>query len=257
MTDEFRRRATDSTALDTRAALTGTLAARDLEAFMLSLLELEQGERIADIGCGRGKQLFVYAEAVGPRGHALGLDVSPESIEHVRRTAQERGLAQVAAVQVDMDAITPAMLDGFDAVVSAYAFYYAQRPVEILAAARAGLRPGGRVLIVAPVAGNNQEFFDILTRHAEIPRNILDSHGFLPDIVLPACRRLFDTAELVPFPNVVTFESPDPLLQWWRSSTFFDERAVDPVTRDVHDAFRTKGAFRLRKEAGAVIARLS
>lgn len=256
MSDQFTRRARDSEALRTRTGVTAALAERDLEAFMLKLLELKEGERVLDIGCGRGKQLFVYAGAVGPEGRVLGIDASPGSIEYVTRMALEGGLNHVAALELDMDALPSAALGPFDAVVSAYALYYAQRPADILTAARKALRQGGRALVVAPTEGNNREFFAILSRYAEIPENIRESHGFLPLVVLPACRRLFDTTTFVSFPNVLTFDSPEPLLEWWRSSTFFHEEALHGVTRDVEEHFQQHGVFKLHKEAGAVLARV-
>ena len=53
---------------------------------------LEQGVRLVDLGCGRGRALIALAERF-PRSTFLGLDLSPAAIAHARE--QSRGLDNV------------------------------------------------------------------------------------------------------------------------------------------------------------------
>jgi trans-aconitate methyltransferase len=43
---------------------------------MLERAQLQQGERVVDIGCGTGASSIALAERVGPSGQVLGIDVS-------------------------------------------------------------------------------------------------------------------------------------------------------------------------------------
>jgi ubiquinone/menaquinone biosynthesis C-methylase UbiE len=44
----------------------------------IQALQLPQGSRGLDAGCGIGLQALLLVEAVGSQGHVTGLDVSPE-----------------------------------------------------------------------------------------------------------------------------------------------------------------------------------
>jgi O-methyltransferase/aklanonic acid methyltransferase len=38
---------------------------------------LPLGARLLDVGCGTGSSLFPAAQAIGPRGYAIGIDICP------------------------------------------------------------------------------------------------------------------------------------------------------------------------------------
>jgi O-methyltransferase/aklanonic acid methyltransferase len=50
---------------------------RPIARGLVAELAPQWGERGVDVGCGRGAVLFPLAEAVGPRGHVTGIDLSP------------------------------------------------------------------------------------------------------------------------------------------------------------------------------------
>ena len=51
------------------------------------------GERVIDIGCGRGAALLPLAAAVGPTGRAIGLDLAPQMVAATASEAAQAGLA--------------------------------------------------------------------------------------------------------------------------------------------------------------------
>jgi ubiquinone/menaquinone biosynthesis C-methylase UbiE len=53
---------------------------------------LQPGHRVADIGCGPGKTTAVLHEIVQPDGIAVGIDASPDRIEHACRSYGRPGL---------------------------------------------------------------------------------------------------------------------------------------------------------------------
>jgi len=48
---------------------------------------LREGETVVDLGSGGGLDVFLAAAKVGPRGRAIGIDMTPEMIELARRNA--------------------------------------------------------------------------------------------------------------------------------------------------------------------------
>src|SRR5207302_2572088 len=56
---------------------------------------LRRGETVVDLGCGGGLDVFLAAGRVGPAGKAIGIDMTPEMIEHARRSAAKQSARNV------------------------------------------------------------------------------------------------------------------------------------------------------------------
>jgi len=56
---------------------------------------LAAGATVVDIGCGAGTDLLLAASAVGPRGRAIGIDMTEPMLRNARAAAAEAGLANV------------------------------------------------------------------------------------------------------------------------------------------------------------------
>src|SRR5438132_7343518 len=50
---------------------------------------LRPGETIVDLGCGGGLDVLLAAAKVGPKGKAVGIDMTPEMIELARKNASQ------------------------------------------------------------------------------------------------------------------------------------------------------------------------
>ncbi|MEX0933113.1 MAG: methyltransferase domain-containing protein [Candidatus Paceibacterota bacterium] len=58
-------------------------------AFMLELLEIQEGERVLDVGSGSGWTTALIASLVGEEGSVLGIEIQPELVEFGRRNIQK------------------------------------------------------------------------------------------------------------------------------------------------------------------------
>ena len=112
---------------------------------VLSLLAVQPGERVLDVGSGPGYLLASIAEAVGPTGAAHGVDPSPEM--NALAAARTTGMPWVHID--DGDAVRLPYPDGaFDVAVSSQVYEYVADISGALAELRRVLRPGGRALIL-------------------------------------------------------------------------------------------------------------
>ncbi|TEU13467.1 MAG: methyltransferase domain-containing protein [Anaerolineales bacterium] len=60
-----------------------------------SLGEIKAGEHVVDVGSGAGFDSLIAARLVGPTGHLVGVDMTPEMLKKARDAAAEAGLDNV------------------------------------------------------------------------------------------------------------------------------------------------------------------
>jgi len=114
-------------------------------------LRLKPDAAYLDIGCGNGYSVR-WAAAAAPSGNAVGLDLSPEMIEHARRMSA--GFSNAFFV---VGAYPGAELPHgpFDAVLSVEAFYYFADLDAALTKTRDLLKPGALFACVVDYYGEN------------------------------------------------------------------------------------------------------
>ncbi|MEA2547670.1 MAG: hypothetical protein QOE42_268 [Chloroflexota bacterium] len=101
--------------------------------------------QVADVACGVGWAGIAIAAAY-PGVRVDGFDLDPSSIELARANAVQAGVADRVTHAV-RDAADPAAAGQYDLVVVIEAIHDLNRPIEVLSAIRAMLRPGGSALI--------------------------------------------------------------------------------------------------------------
>ena len=104
---------------------------------------LAAGGRVADLGCGQGWSSIAVARAF-PQAEVWGIDGDVASIEDARERARAAGV-DVRFQSVDATEIDAA--GPFDAILCLEVLHDLARPVDVLAAARLALAPGGALLV--------------------------------------------------------------------------------------------------------------
>jgi SAM-dependent methyltransferase len=103
------------------------------------------GAMVADIGCGAGWSSVALAEAY-PEARVQGFDIHPGTVARARELARSTRLEPRVTFTVADAAELPAAR--FDVVLAFEALHDLPHPVEVLAAARRSLRPGGCVVVM-------------------------------------------------------------------------------------------------------------
>ncbi len=110
---------------------------------LVEALAPQQGERVLDIGCGRGAATSLLARAVLPSGAVDAIDLSPAMVEHTRALLAAQGYDARAHV---MDAADPALPPAsYDLVASSLVLFFLPDPAAALARWVDLLGPGGRI----------------------------------------------------------------------------------------------------------------
>jgi len=143
-----------------------SMSAQALEQFTRPLFVeagLKPGMRVLDAFSGAGDVALLAREIVGPEGHVIGFDPSPQSTAYANERATFRNLANVEFLEAQIEDL-PSGAD-FDAIVGRIVLAYRRDPVRDLQTLARCLRPGGLLVF--------QEF-DLLAGRTIPPAPVVD-----------------------------------------------------------------------------------
>ena len=110
----------------------------------LNRLALQPGDQVVDIGCGSGSTTLALANAVGPAGRAVGIDIAPAMVQAAQEHARGRDIEH--AVFVTADAQVDDLGDAiYDAAYSRFGVMFFADPVSAFGNIRRSLRSEGRL----------------------------------------------------------------------------------------------------------------
>ena len=103
------------------------------------------GETVVDIGCGAGMDLLLAAKSVGPRGRAIGVDMTEAMATSARRSARSAGLDNVEVRLGDASSL-PLEDASVDVVISNGVLNLTPDKSVAFGEVLRVLKPGGRFL---------------------------------------------------------------------------------------------------------------
>lgn len=137
---------------------------------LASRLAARPGERVLELGPGRGALTVQLATAVGPEGHVDAVDVSQRMTEYLTQLLREEGLDQVS-VRVG-DASDPGLpTTPYDVVAGSLMLFFLTDPVAGLSRWREAMRAGARVGVAtfAPWTPSWAAVEGVFASHAPAP----------------------------------------------------------------------------------------
>lgn len=155
---------------------------------VVGALNLKPGETVVDIGAGTGFFTRRFAKAVGPKGHAIGLDIEPSMVAYMKADAKKLHLKNYEArlVKPDDPALAP---HSVDVVFFCDTLHHIENRPAYLRKLLPALKPGGRVVDIdfkkeaLPVGPPPEQKLSLPLINAEFHDagyRLVAKHDFLP-----------------------------------------------------------------------------
>ena len=155
---------------------------------VVETLGLKPGQTIVDIGAGTGFFTRRFAKAVGPKGHAIGLDIEPSMVAYMKADAKKLHLNNYEArlVKPDDPALAP---HSVDVVFFCDTLHHIENRPAYLRKLLPALKPGGRVIDIdfkkeaLPVGPPPEQKISLPLINAEFHDagfRLIAKHDFLP-----------------------------------------------------------------------------
>jgi ubiquinone/menaquinone biosynthesis C-methylase UbiE len=112
----------------------------------IELSSLPIGSRVLDVCCGTGASALPAAEAVGPKGNVIGVDLATELLALARTKAIQLGLGNIEFEVGDMLALRFPVAS-FDAVVCVFGIFFVPDMVIAVSELWSRIRPGGKLAV--------------------------------------------------------------------------------------------------------------
>jgi ubiquinone/menaquinone biosynthesis C-methylase UbiE len=110
----------------------------------IELASLPRGSRVLDVCCGTGASALPAAEAVGPTGKIIGVDLAEELLELARRKAVQQRLGNIKFEVGDMLSLR-FPTESFDAVVCVFGIFFVPDMPRAVSELWSRIRPGGKL----------------------------------------------------------------------------------------------------------------
>lgn len=147
-------------------------------AVMLDESDIEEGDRVLDIGAGTGDQTLMAARRVGPRGSVLATDSAASMLEIAAEAARNAGFTNVTTRVLDAQHLDRELdAEAFDAVISRNGLMFIPDLPRALVGMRRVLVPSGKIAAIVWSAPEHNPIF-------ALPMTIAQQYGALPPSLL-------------------------------------------------------------------------
>lgn len=114
---------------------------------LIEAMQIKPGEILADIGAGSGYFTWRMAQATGPKGKVYAVDIQQEMLDLLQRSMARREIHNVVSLLgTPSDPKLPT--GAVDTILMVDVYHEFDQPFEMLEAMLAGLKKGGRIVLV-------------------------------------------------------------------------------------------------------------
>ncbi|HCC78257.1 MAG: hypothetical protein A2X25_01175 [Chloroflexi bacterium GWB2_49_20] len=234
---------------------------RDIDRWMLDLLNPRNGSRILDVGCGAGKQCFLYHQYTGGTADITGGDVNTELLAKAH-SENAKISSPVKFIELDFNKRFPFEDDLFDLESCCFAIYYASDIPATIREMQRVLKPGGRLFSTGPMPENKQLFYDVIKEATGKAIPPMPGSSRYSTQILTAMKKTFSSVEVHIFENPLTFPEVEPFIEYTRASLAEDRKLWTSLFQGTEDfnkvikAIEIVATQRLKKEGSLVMTKV-
>ena len=252
----------------TRIDIHEKYGARNIDEWNLEVLKPLPGHRILDIGCGTGKQCFLYSDYTNRQAEITGSDFNEELLAKAHQKLAERGDRNITFQFQDFNRAFPFEDATFSIISSAFAIYYASDLDFTFRQAHRVLQPGGRLFVTGPLPENKKMFYDIIREASNQPIPPMPGSSRFKGEIYDTIASIFSQTELLVFENPLTFPAVEPFISYVRASLTEDRRLwtsmfntregyeslIASIDRVARHWFNRDGKLVMTKVVGGILA---
>ena len=196
---------------------------RDIDDWMLHLLNPQKGSKILDVGCGSGKQCFLFYKALEGEADITGSDFNLELLDKARQENAKIG-NRIRFIDLDFNQNFRFDDNQYDLVTSCFAIYYSTDIPFTISEMHRVIKPGGRLFTTGPMPENKRLFYDIILEATHKPIPPMPGSSRYSSLIYKSVQSLFSRVEIHIFENPLVFESAEPFLAYTRASLSEDRK---------------------------------
>ncbi|MFH2039969.1 MAG: methyltransferase domain-containing protein [Chloroflexota bacterium] len=234
---------------------------RDIDRWMLDILNPKNGSDILDVGCGAGKQCFLYNQYTGGTARITGGDVNVELLAKARSENVKIG-SPVKIIELDFNKRFPFEDNLFDLESCCFAIYYASDIPATIREMHRVLKPGGRLFSTGPMPENKQLFYDVIKEATGKFIPPMPGSSRYSTQILTAMKETFSSVEIHVFENPLTFPEVEPFIEYARASLSEDRKLWTGLFNGKEDfgnvmkAIQTVAEQHLKKDGKLVMTKV-
>jgi ubiquinone/menaquinone biosynthesis C-methylase UbiE len=198
--------------------------ARNIDKWNIEVLNPQPSQKILDVGCGAGKQCFLYSDHTQGKATITGGDFSEELLDKARAKQAERGDKNIDFQFLDFNKPFAFADNTFDFVSSAFAIYYAADLKFTFSEAHRVIKPGGRLFVTGPLPENKKMFYDIIKEATNLTIPPMPGSSRFKGDIFNTISSIFAQTELLTFENPLTFPEVAPFIDYVRASLSEDRK---------------------------------
>lgn len=169
---------------------------------IVAALKLKPNDVVADVGSGTGLFTRMFAEAVGPKGRVIAVDISQKFLDHVQVTCRDRDFLNVETLLCKDDS-TELPPNSVDLAFVCDTYHHFEFPQKTMTSLRKALKPGGRVVIIdfRRVEGESTEW---IMSHVRAGQEVFEA-----EIIAAGFRKIAEPKDLLKENYLMIFQAAE------------------------------------------------